>query len=63
MTKLSYTVTTNYGKAFKADTYAEMLKIKSENPGCKVTTTYEPIPEKAPVFSAKRLAARVRATI
>ena len=61
MTKLSYTVTTNYGKAFKVNTYAEMLKIKSENPGCKVTTTYEPIPEeKAPLF-AKKAAARVKA--
>ena len=63
MTKLSYTVTTNYGKAIKVNTYAEMLKVKGENPGCKVTTEYEPIPEEKAPISAKKAAARVKATI
>lgn len=63
MTKLSYTIATVNGKNIKTATYSEMLKIKSENPGCKVTTTYEPIPEKPTPMTDKKRAARVKATL
>lgn len=63
MTKLSYTIVTVSGKNIKANTYAEMLKLKAENAGCKVITSYEPIPEVPAPIPAKKLAARVKATL
>ena len=65
MTKLTYKVVTanNEVIATNVPTYAEAVKIKSENKGSHLVSCYSPIVEKSNLFlTPKKITMRVKAS-
>lgn len=66
MTKLTYKIVSVNNEVIATDipTYAEAVKVKSENKGSRMVSCYSPIIEKSNIFlTPKKITMRVKATV